>query len=94
MQTILDTYTTLFQAIGGAVNLQKTNYFAWQWKWRNSKLSIHNKDIKLIINDIKLNQINCNQAIRKLGVHISPTIIWDYQFEVIADKMKIVTAKL
>ena len=28
MQTILDTYTKLFQATRGAVNLQKTNYFA------------------------------------------------------------------
>ena len=94
MQTILDTYITLFQAIGGAVNLQKTNYFAWQWKQRNSKLPIYNVDIELKINDIKLNQINCNKVIRTLGVHISPMIIWDYQFEVMADKMKIVMAKL
>ena len=49
------------------MNLQKTNYFAWQWKQRNDKLSIHNVDIKLIINDIKLNQLNCNQAIKTLG---------------------------
>ena len=28
MQTILDTYITLFQATGRAVNSQKTNYFA------------------------------------------------------------------
>ena len=28
MQTILDTYITLFQVTGGAVNSQKTNYFA------------------------------------------------------------------
>ena len=94
MQLILNTYTKLFQVTGRAVNLQKTNYFTQQQKRRNGKLSIQNVDIELTISDIKLNQLNYNQAIEMLGVYISPTIIWDWQFEVIADKMRIVTAKL
>ena len=55
---------------------------------------IQNVAIDLSINDTKLNQLNCNQAIRILEVYISPTIIWNQQFKVIAEKMRIATAKL
>ena len=48
----------------------------------------------LEINREILNQLNINEAIRILGVYISSIIIWDRQFEVIADKMRIAIAKL
>ena len=74
---ILDIYTKLFQAARGVVNPQKINYFAQQWIRRNGKLKIHNVAIDLSVNDTKLNQLNCNQAIRMLDMYISPIIIWD-----------------
>ena len=43
IQIILNIHTNLFEAIGGEVQPQKTNYFCWKWIRNNGKLII--KDI-------------------------------------------------
>ena len=76
MQDILQKYTSLYEAIGGFVQYDKTSHYSWVWKRINGKKTIKDIEVELKENDRVIDQIPVKIASRILGVFIIPSMNW------------------
>ena len=55
--------------------------------WKQGQREIKNIVVDIEVNDIKVQQVDCKKSERSLGVHMSPALVWDKQFEKMKEKM-------
>ena len=94
MQEMLNTCNRLHGATGGQIEETKTTYHSWQWRWKQGQKTIKNVEKELEINNIKLTQTNVQESVKTLGVHMSPTLSWIKQYEMMKEKMHKAMSKL
>ena len=49
--------------------------------------------IETTFNDVKIKQINSNEAVRILGIYMAPNLKWCKQYKIMKDKMRKVVSK-
>ena len=87
MQAIMKQYTELYEATGGKIQESKILYYCWQWRYENGRQYIQQKEVRLEVHNVEIKPIKVEEATRTLGVHISPAISWNSQFEVMRKKL-------
>ena len=48
---------------------------------------IKNSEVNVDVNDMKVQQVKCQESQRSLGAHMSPSLTWDKHFEKMKEKM-------
>jgi len=87
MQDIVNKYHQLYTATGGQIEVNKTKYFAWKWRWRQGRKEIQHIKANITIDNQTIQQMQITDEIKTLGIYISPTLQWSRQFNYIKDKM-------
>ena len=62
--------------------------------WKQGKRELKNMPVEIEVNNVKVQQVDYKKSQRLLGVHMSPTLEWNKQFEVMKDKMNEAVFKL
>ena len=91
---MLQTYDDLHTAAGGLIEQSKSKYFAWKWKWKQGNKIIEDIKVNININNVNVNEVSCKKSEKTLGVHASPSIKWEGQFNAMVEKMKEAMRKL
>ena len=68
INSIIKQYTKLYQATRDLVEIYKSFYYAWKWKYSNGQASIKNIIINIEIDRKTIKQIPVSEIIRTLGV--------------------------
>ena len=55
------------------------------WKQEQREMQKMNADVA--VNNAKVQQVECRKSERSLGVHMSPALVWNKQFEKMKEKM-------
>jgi len=87
MMRILKMYDDLHSVTGGKIEENKCKFFTWVYVWKQGRREIKNVVVEIEVNGIKVQQVDYKQSERSLGVHISPALVWDKQFEKMKEKM-------
>ena len=91
---MLQTYDDLHAARGELIEQSKSKYFVWKQKWKQGNKIIEDIKVNISINNIEVKEVLCKKSEKTLGVHVSPLIKWEDQFNVMVEKMKEVIYKL
>ena len=94
MQKIIDIYSSLYKATGGHIENKKSFYFVWKWEQKHGKRIIKDIYTEIKINNTIIKQTSIDEAIRMLGVYLSPSLQWNKQIEILEDKLRKSIAKL
>ena len=55
---------------------------------------IEDVKVNIIVNNVKVNEVSCEKSEKTLGVHLSPSMKWEGQFNAMVKKMKEAICKL
>ena len=94
MSEIISTYDRLHGATGGLIELFKTKYYSWIWKWKQGQKRIVNVESDLTIQNKQIKKENVKESVLTLGVHMNPMMSWDKQFEMMKEKLHRAISKL
>ena len=87
MQKIMNIYTSLYEATGGKIQQVKILFYCWKWKYVQGHQIIERVDTKIFVHGQEIKQLEINESTRTLGVHLSPSLCWKGQFEVMRKKL-------
>jgi len=93
MQLIMDLYTKLYEATGGKIQQTKIMFYCWKWIYENGKQKIIQLQANLLVHDEIIQSIDVTKATRTLGVHLTPSLNWKDQFEVMKKKWLVQSSK-
>jgi len=91
---IIQIYEKLHGATGGLIELTKTTYYAWTWKWKQGQKIAKKIETNLSIKGNLLKQNNINESVLTLGIQMNPMLVWDKQFEMMKEKLCRAMSKL
>ena len=94
MNMMLNIYNKLYAATGGFIEVNKCNYFAWQWKWSQGQKKIVNRNATIELEKHKINEVECTKSIKTLGIYMTPAMTWSKQFSQMVEKMRDAINKL
>ena len=77
MTEILNTYDKYYGATGGHVEVSKTTFYSWIWKWKQGQKIVKPIPTKLSIQSNQLKQNPINESVKTLGVKIKPSLVWE-----------------
>ena len=94
MQSMLIEYDDLHSATGGHVENNKTNLFSWKYVWKQGIRVAVKVPVEIVLNNVKLKELEVKEANRSLGVYMAPTLKWEKQFAIMVDKLNEAMSKL
>ena len=83
----MDLYTKLYEATGGKIQQMKIMFYCWKWIYENGRQKIIQLDATIIVHNEIIQSIDVTKVIKTLGVHLTPSLNWTSQFEVMRKKM-------
>ena len=89
----MDLYTKLYEATGGKIQQTKIMFYCWKWIYENGKQKIIQLQANLLVHDEIIQSIDVTKATRTLGVHLTPSLNWKDQFEVMKKKWLVQSSK-
>ena len=94
MQRIIDEHTRLYEATGGKMQQSKILFYCWRWTHKNGVKEIEQITAELEVHGEQIKQLDIIDSTRTLGVHVTPTLSWITQFEVMRKKLSTSITKL
>ena len=84
---IIDLYVRLYEATGAKIQEEKVKFYWWKYEMEGGVQIIKQIEAEINIHHKKIAQININESTRTLGVHVTPSLSWKTQFEVLRRKV-------
>ena len=94
MQEILQIYDRYYGATGGHIEVAKTIFYSWSWRWKQGQKIAKTIQTKLVIQNDQLKQNSIQESVKTLGVKINPELTWSNQFEMMREKLIRAMSKL
>jgi len=77
MQKIVDLYDTLYKAIGGFSQEEKSKFYSWKWVWQQGRKRMKVVKVVIKINNKPIKQLGPKDEEKTLGINIGPSLKWD-----------------
>jgi len=94
IQEIIALYIKLYEVTGARIQEEKVIFYCWCYRIKNGERIIEQIKATIIIHGKEITQIDVNESICTLGVHVTPALQWITQFKKLRSKVVEVMGKV